>query len=263
MNTPQKAYILGIPRNYRGVPLERQLRSCGLPFEVIEGSDSRDLHFDLNPFKKITSPKQIGFGMSPGEFACFLGHLRMIQKASSDMVEIGFFFEDDAELLYPERFRFIVDNFAELPDGIFCLYRGPNLVFIGKELTILGVRFKKSISIPTRTIAYMMNRNTIKQYVKNVQADNTILQRADYPLTLPGDVRIFTSSESFFSERDEVSIIGLREPKNISNIEKFRIYSFYSWLLNYRAVPLRRFIKQFHFRYLSENLCKLFDFFLH
>ena len=263
MNSSQKAYILGIRRNYRGVPLEKQLRSGGLGFELIEGSDSHDLHFDLNPSKKITSHKQIGFGMSVGEFACYLGHLRMIQKASSDMVEIGFFFEDDATLLYPERFKYIVDNFAELPDGIFCLYRGPNLMLFGKELSILGLRFKKSISIPTGTIGYMMNRNTIKQYLKYVQVDNTILQRADYPLTLPSSIKIFTSSESIFSERNEVSIIGIRDSKYFSNFEKIRIYSFYSWLLNRREVPLRRFMKQFHFRYFSEKLSKFFDVFLH
>ena len=263
MTPSQKAYILGIRRNYRGAPLEKQLRSVGLQFDVIEGLDSNDLHFDLNLSKKITSRKQIGFGMSVGEFACYLGHLRMIQKASSDMGEIGFFFEDDATLLYPERFKHIINNFTDLPDGIFCLYRGPNLILFGKELSILGLKFKNSMSIPTGTIAYMMNRNTIKQYEQYVQQDNIILQRADYPLTLPNRIKIFTSSESIFSERNEASVIGRREPESVSNFEKIRIYSFYSWLLNRREVPLRRFMKQFHLRYFSERVFAFFDVFSH
>lgn len=99
VNWPQ-AYILGLRHEYRGLPLETQLKEMDISFVRVDGVDART----WNPqdvehlYSRRGSLLLLGREMGRSEIACAIGHQRLMQAFLDSREPWAFLFEDDVEI---------------------------------------------------------------------------------------------------------------------------------------------------------------------
>ncbi len=259
-----EAHILGLKEKYRGDELESQLIDFGIDFKVTYGLTVDNPKFALQTSKSIILENLFFENrLTLGEKACYIGHLRMFENAKNGNAQTVLFFEDDAFISSRTEFESLLKWIGtyKLPKGIFLLYSNKRHRLTMKYCTSQVPKFFRNLCMPTGTVAYMMNRETLIEILANLASSKIDYFRSDYPVFKNIEISYFVSNVDYVTESGAESIIGDRKPvqnRIMSSIyQRFKTLSFLRWLGVSKHVSVISYLRYYHLRTLSEWVHRL------
>jgi GR25 family glycosyltransferase involved in LPS biosynthesis len=203
----------------------------------------------LGDYSTLANLKQcrlrLGREISISEIGIALAHLSIYKTILNENLSWAMVLEDDANLINPKLLRTQLSHIQELQPNsptIFLLFHhNSSRINISRD-----GNFKKSKSIPSYALAYVLNHSAAKALIRVQEPISSI---ADWPL-LPTEVNYWLSYQSAFIHGSETGMHKsylvniLRTPKN----------RFQKWmwimgvdLLKFRAVSRNNLRRHFYF----------------
>jgi hypothetical protein len=200
-----KAFILGLPNEYRGQALERDLDVQGIPFESVPGSDARqwsDAYLD-SVYSARAAQMLLRRQLAPGEVACTLGHQEMMARFVDGGGDWGLLLEDDARIIKPLAPVFgVLEALAKGPVIVQLDARGKPLIRQLGRVEHDGGALWRQPEPAYGSAAYLINRAAataaLRSY-RNRRVDST----SDWPICWAGRVQFWVPDSSFVSHPTE------------------------------------------------------------
>lgn len=185
------AFVLGLPGEFRGSSLLRQLADAGITATRIDALDGRALSPDqLEQIYDRAAAGWIERELTPAEAACAFGHLTMLRQFLETGDEWALFFEDDALLLRDPRplIELLPLDLRVPPTVVHLQADAPNSgdairLATGGQTTIWATD-----APPLRTVAYAVNRALARVAVEAYR-EHRIDSVADWPIRWRHDVQ--------------------------------------------------------------------------
>jgi GR25 family glycosyltransferase involved in LPS biosynthesis len=210
-------FILGVRSNYRGNPLEAQLKNLGIDFKNIWGLEVSD--FDAEFLESLMDNRKSKFlrgrSLTYGELSCSLGHLEMYEEFLLTGQNWGFFLEDDTTLNPSFDVHKLIKSLPDnLPPSIVSLANSSNeefaprpFPFLEKRLILAdSIEFRQCGVAPVGAYAYLMNRRAAQVAVHELRS-RRVYSAADFPFQFRNLVDFFVSRFDFMVTGTQPSLL--------------------------------------------------------
>jgi len=197
----------------------------------------------LVDFKKCRL--RLGREISVPEIGIALAHCAVYKKLVKEDLSWAMVLEDDAMLVNQELLVSQINQIERLPTSqptIFLLFHHNSSRILDDQ----DSHFKKSNSVPSYALAYILNASAAKLLIN---AQEPITSVADWPLT-PTEVNYWLSNESAFTHGSEIGshnsyLAGTsRAPRN--SVQKWMWITGVD-LVRFRAISIPNLLRHFYF----------------
>jgi hypothetical protein len=250
--------ILGIREKFRGEALEDDLVQKKIPFARVDGFDAKQSRVPESWKNKKRSHFLIGRDLTDTEIACTWGHMRALQTGHVEGTEWTLVIEDNVSPI----------NIVEIYESLTSLKIGdPSLIsfFSAKKFNFPtrknrfanSIVLRKTVSIPTGSKCYAVNRSGLMQLAKLFDCYGFQGYLADFPLFYTNEISIMLCDNYPIQLNSSESLIG--ERSKLAKTSKFkRIYSaewgfIFSWLRS-ENISVITFLRFTWFRTLAHAL---------
>ena len=200
-------FIVGIKKNYRGVPLEKALKELSLQYENYWSIDGKNLSEDsIQILSNQIAPLILtNHAMSKGELCCAIAHWEIYNIISERNIEWALILEDDTSLIAdPTSITDLLNSIKEptilnLNSGLRTLESGLSKREVRFLVNSNDARVIELVQPRLQTFAYIINNSAASLIVKRKFKKRKITFRADWPIEIYPGIRFYVATKPFFT----------------------------------------------------------------
>ncbi|MFB7843170.1 glycosyltransferase family 25 protein [Microbacterium sp. NPDC056052] len=253
---PVLTMIIGLERNFRGAPLEGQLKEIGVAAERVAGVE---VEFNGLPVTRYADSAAVsvlyGRPLREAEIGCALAHRVCYQRLIDSPEEWALVFEDDARIARPAAVSDIVNRLGALAPfntpAVLMLY-GRQMVGDPRYHSQIGVAdIHELMRTPMTATSYFINRAAARHFLSTglplrnpadwpVSAEREVRFAAAYPWpVIPDEVDAPSSIGSRGGGRNALARVGNRVESTLY-VKWLRRRHHYRSLTEYHDWEIRR-----------------------
>lgn len=199
--------IIGLERDFRGKPLEHQLRRISIRSERSPGVEGE---YDGLPLSRYANTEEVevlyGRPLRRGEIGCALAHRECYRRLLASDSEWALVFEDDARIARPDALAELTDSISRRQPldtpAVIMLYGRQMVGDPALRATLGGSEVHGLLRTPMTATAYFINRAA----AQHILATGMPLRNpADWPISVEGQVR-FAGVHPWIAIPDETGV---------------------------------------------------------